>query len=165
MVRSLVPLTVLILVMVWLYRPSTPDPVTTVDPAGDVFYAASLASFTVLAPSGLPTGWRPTSARVDPAEQGGPVGLSIGYVTPQGRFAQFVHSSVPVEALLGDVLGKGYTQVGETEIAGQGWQEMRSARDEPALVRSADGAIVVITGSASDAELRALVAALRPAPG
>lgn len=175
MLRALLPLVVLILVMVWLYTPSHTDPVTEIDPGPAVGYAASIAGFDVLAAQDLPADWRPTSARVDPEESGGPVGLTVGYVTPAGEFAQVVQSSVPRAQLLDEVLGSGYTSSG---AGGSGrWQEYQTADGEAALVLAlsasdasaasdaSDASTVVVTGSAGTGELRVLVDALRPVSG
>ncbi len=165
MVRSLAPLVVLILVMVWLSSPSDSDPVREIDPGPDLVYAASIADFEVLAARNLPAGWRPTSARVDPATDNGPVGITVGYVSPSQEFAQVVHSSVPQEQLLTGVLGEGYAEGGDISVGGFGWRELLTADGEQALVRSTDGSTVIVTGSATEADLRLLAAALRPAGG
>jgi hypothetical protein len=165
LVRSLAPLVVLILVMVWLYSPSDVDPVTEIDPGPSLEYAASIADFEVLGARDLPDGWRPTSARVDPASDGGPVGVAVGYVSPSQQFAEVVHSSVPRRELLTDVLGEGYAERGELVVDGTAWRDVRTADGEQALVRSTAGSTLIVTGSADDAELRVLAAALRPVGG
>lgn len=162
LLRSLLPLTVLILVMVWLYRPADTDPVREIDPGPTVSYAASIADFQVLAAVDLPAGWRATSARAEPASEGEPVGLTVGYVTPTDRFAEVVQSSVPQPQLLLDVLGEGYTEADLTVEDGHGYQ---TADGELALVLAESGSTIVITGSADVDELRVLAAALRPAGG
>ncbi|MBA2553716.1 MAG: DUF4245 domain-containing protein [Geodermatophilaceae bacterium] len=162
LLRSLLPLVVLILVMAWLYRPSDPAPVTEIDPGPAVNYAATIADFDVLAASELPSGWLPTSARVDPDTAGGPVGVTVGYVTPAGNFAQVVHSSVPAAQLLVDVLGEGYTDI---DIDADGWRRFETGKGEQALVLSSGDSTVVVTGSADLEELRVLAAALRPVSG
>lgn len=162
LLRALLPLVVLILVMVWLYRPSDPESVTEIDPGPAVAFAASIADFDVLSASALPSGWLATSARVDPDTVGGPVGITVGYVTPAGQFAEVVHSSVPAAQLLDDVLGEGYV---EGDADADGWREIRTADGEQALVLSLDDSTAVVTGSAAAEDLRVLVAALRPVNG
>ncbi|CAN5299211.1 hypothetical protein BH20ACT5_BH20ACT5_01450 [soil metagenome] len=162
MVRSLLPLLIGVLAMAWFCTPQDSDPVREVDPAPSFGYAADLADFTVLAPIGLPEGWRATSARVEPAEPDGPVGVLVGYVTPAEEFAQLVHSSVPIGELLDATLGTGYGEEGERAIAGQDWRTLRTVDGELALVRADSTATVVITGSADQAELELLAASLRP---
>lgn len=147
--------------MVWLYSPSDVDPVREIDPGPSIAYAASIADFDVLAAGALPQGWRATSVRVEPATDGGPVGLAVGYVTPSEEFAQVVHSSVSQVQLLTDVLGEGYAE----GVAVDGFRGFRTADGEQALVRSAGNATVIVTGSASPEELGVLAAALRPVSG
>lgn len=165
LVRALAPLVVLILVVVWLSSPSDPDPVLEIDPAGQLSYAATLADFDVLAAAGLADGWRATSARVDPAVDGGPVVVRVGYLTPAGEFAEVAQGSVPTETLLTDVLGDGYAEGDAVSIDGDQWRQSEAADGEQAFVRDAAGSTVVVTGSADDDELRALVESLRPVSG
>src|SRR3954463_15647828 len=85
MARSLLPLVVIILLVVgWnAFRQDGVDPVQTGGPPSSVQLAASRASYPRVVPTGLPKGYRPTSARTDAgrARQGDPVTLQIGYVT------------------------------------------------------------------------------------
>ncbi len=165
LVRALAPLVVLILVVGWLSTPSDPDPVREIDPAGDLTYAATLADFDVLAAAELAQDWRATSARVDPAVDGGPVVVRVGYVTPEGEFAEVAQGSVPAETLLTEVLGEGYTEADRVDVEGVPWRLAKAANGEQAFVRNDEASTVVVTGSADDDELRALIAALRPVSG
>jgi len=165
MARSLAPLTVLILVMVWLYSPSEADPVREIDPAPTLEYAESIADFEVLTAGDLPPGWRPTSARVEPLTDGGPVVVTVGFVTPSQQFAEVVHGSVQEEQLLLDVLGESATETGEISLDGGTWRDLLTADSEQALVRSTTDSTVIVTGSADSDELRVLAAALRPVGG
>lgn len=160
LVGALVPLVVLILVVVWLSTPSEVDPVREVDPASQFAYAATLADFEVLAPRGLPESWRATSARVDPAVSGGPISVSVGYLTAADRFAQLVQSSDP--SALADVLGQGYAATDELEVDGQPWQQVQTEDGEWGLVREQGEVALVVTGSAELAELLTLAGSLRP---
>lgn len=159
LIRALVPLVVLVLVVVWLSTPSDVDPVREVDPAPALAQAATLADFEILVPVGLPAGWRATSARVDPATSGGPVGVAVGYLTPAERFAQLVQSSLP--GALADVLGQGYVVGDEVQVAGRPWRQAQTDDGEQALLRELDGAVVVVTGSAGLDDLRTLAESLR----
>src|SRR3954465_4124366 len=97
MVRSLLPLVLICLAIVWWtsFRQSADvQPVRTVDPTSTVDLAAARASYPMVVPQGLGRNYRPTSARTDAghASEGDPVTLEIGYVTPSGEFAGFVVS-------------------------------------------------------------------------
>src|SRR3954447_13178773 len=97
MVRSLLPLVLICLVIVWWtsFRQS-PDvqPVRTVDTTSTIDLAVARASYPIQVPQHLPEGYRPTSARTDAgnATAGDPVTVEIGYVTPSDEFAGFVIS-------------------------------------------------------------------------
>ena len=73
------------------------NPVRTVNPTSVVRLAAAQASYAVQVPTGLPAGYRPTSARTDAARarKGDPVTLQLGYVTPSEQYAGFVESDDP----------------------------------------------------------------------
>jgi hypothetical protein len=59
------------------------------------------------------------------------------------------------------VLGRrGATASGSTVINGQSWQLRRSDRGEEAFTMTAGQLTVVVTGSATDAQLRALAGGL-----
>ncbi|WP_040337284.1 DUF4245 domain-containing protein [Candidatus Blastococcus massiliensis] len=165
MIRSLLPLVVICLLLVaWqAFRTSGQDPVREVDPSSTVRLAAERADYAVPAPADLPEGYRPTSARTDAgtAADGGPVTLEIGYLTPSGEFAGFAVSddpgAQPVRAVLESALEEGMVEVG-----GQQWTRSTTGRSETVLSREADGVVVVVSGSASDDELRAVAGAVRP---
>lgn len=159
--RSLLPLTLAILAFVWFCSPRGGDPVREIDPSAGYAYAAGLADFTVLTPVGL-VGWRATSSQVDPAQQGGPVAITVGYVTPREEFAELAQGSIPAPDLLDTVLGKGYVGGATVALAGHDWQQYRTAPGESALVLTLGPATVVVTGSADDVELATLASSLQP---
>jgi hypothetical protein len=169
MVRSLLPLVLICLVIVWWtsFRQS-PDvqPVRTVDPTPTVDLAAARASYPILVPQHLGKGYRPTSSRTDAgnATGGDPVTLEIGYVTPSEEFAGFVVSddrrADPVATVL-----DGAVQKGTVDVGGQAWTRSITEDDETALSRETDGVIVLVSGSASDDELAAVAAAVEPYDG
>lgn len=163
LVRALAPLVVIILLLVWLSAPSDVEPVQEVDPGPQLVYAATVADFGVLAPAGLPDGWRATSVRVEPTEPGGPdgpVSVSIGYLTADDRFAQLVQSSDP--SVLEDVLGAGYAEGAELDVDGRPWRQVQTDDGERGLVRELADVVLVVTGSAGLDDLQTLAAALRP---
>jgi hypothetical protein len=165
MLRSLLPLLVLVLLLVgWnALRTPRPNPVRPVDPTSTVHLAASRAGYPMLAPQGLPAGFRPTSARTDAgsARSGSPVTLQIGYVTPKQQYAGFAISDDPQADALTSVLDGTHAE-GSVQVAGQTWTRSRTQRGETALSRQADGVTVLVTGSADEGELETLAAAVRP---
>lgn len=165
MLLSLLPLVLACLALVgWAaFRQSGTEPVREVDPASSVRLSAERADYPVLAPAGLPDGYRPTSARTTAggAEEGDPVTLEIGYLTPAEEFAGFVISDDRRADPLRRVLD-GAEEQGAVDIAGESWTRLTTDRGETALTRGAGGATVLVFGSAADAELTEVAAAARP---
>jgi hypothetical protein len=166
MVRSLLPLVLICLVIVWwtTFRQS-PDvqPIREIDPSSTVDLAAARAGYQLLVPQGLDEEYRPTSARTDAgnAGEGDPVTLEIGYVTPSEEFAGFVVSDDRRADAVALVLD-GAQDDGTVEVDGQSWTRSTTERGETALSLEADGVVVVVSGSASDAELETVAAAVEP---
>ncbi|MGY1712676.1 DUF4245 domain-containing protein [Geodermatophilus sp. SYSU D00758] len=165
MIRSLAPLVLICLLIAgWVAFQQGPEArVQTVDPTSSVQLAAARASYPLPAPADLPEGYRPTSVRTDAgaADEGDPVTLSIGYLTPDGEYAGFAVSDDPRATALTDVLGDA-EQEGSKDVDGEAWTRWSTARGETALSREADGVTVVVTGSASDGELAEVAAAVEP---
>ena len=82
MLRSLLPLVVIALLIVGYqaFKSSGETNVHPIDPSGAERLAAGQAGYPLVAPAGLPPGYRPTSARTDadPDRKGEPVTLQIG---------------------------------------------------------------------------------------
>jgi hypothetical protein len=168
MLRSMVPLVLICLVIVWWtsFRQSADVGVRTVDPSTTVQLAAARADYTVLVPVGLDRDYRVTSARTDAgnAGEGDPVTLEIGYLTPAQEYAGFVVSDDPRADPVATVLD-GAQEQDTVEIAGQTWTRSITENDETALSREADGVTVVVSGSAKDEELETVAAAVEPYAG
>jgi hypothetical protein len=172
MLRSMLPLVLIVLAVVWWtsFRQGPDEqPVKAIDPSSTISLAANRAGYQLLVPSGLSDGYRPTSARTDAgnAEEGDSVTLELGYVTPSDQFAAFVVSddprADPVTALLGDA-----TAAGDVQIGGDTWTRATRLHDrdeETVLSRTADGVTVVVSGSASERELETVAGAVRPYSG
>ncbi len=166
MVRSLLPLVVICLLLVaWqAFRTSNEETVRTVDPTPTVRLAAERAGYPVQAPAGLPEEYRVTSARTDAgfAEDGAPVTLEIGYLTPSGEFAGFTVTddvgAEPVRTVL-----EGATEEGTVDVDGEPWTRLTTGREEIALTREDGGVVLLVTGSAPADELEAVAAAVAPA--
>jgi hypothetical protein len=168
MLRSLGPLVLICLALVgWMsFKQSDVDPVRGVDPSSTVQLAAARAGYPVPAPAGLPDGYRPTSARTDAggAEAGDPVTLEIGYLTPSVEYAGFVVSDDARVAAVADVLD-GAQEEGTVDLGGQSWTRGTTERGETVLSRTDGDVTVLVTGSATDAELATVAGAVRPYSG
>jgi Protein of unknown function (DUF4245) len=114
---------------------------------------------SVLSPVGVPHGWRANAARFDRSR--GSARLHIGFATPGSHFAGLDETNGPAAALIANVLGaRAATVTGTTTIDGDTWELRRSDRGEEALTLTTGGLTVVITGSASDQQLRTLAGSL-----
>lgn len=165
---SLLPVVLICVALVgWAaFRQSSVDPVLEVDPSSSVRVSAERADYRLLAPSGLPDQYRPTSARTTAAgaEEGEPVTLEIGYLTPAQEFAGFVISDDREAEPLRRVLD-GAEEEEQVDIAGNSWTRSTTTRGETALTRETGGATVLVFGSAADDELVEVAASLRPYRG
>ncbi|MGE5291193.1 MAG: DUF4245 domain-containing protein [Micromonosporaceae bacterium] len=146
----------------------TPRPVTQIAVA--VSYSTDLAKFKrvaphiVLAPEGLPAGWRPVSSRLT-VTGGGVVSWHLGFITPSGRMASLEESNErPAEFIRrmtnnGDLLTPVWS-------AGAWWaRRLRPDKDQRSMYRSAPGAFtLVVTGTSGWEELAQLAGSLRPQP-
>ncbi|MEU4772271.1 DUF4245 family protein [Micromonospora sp. NPDC023644] len=135
------------------------DQPTTVDPAPALESARAANAFPVSEPVELGDGWRPVSANFQTVEGG--ASLRLGYLTPEGRGAQLVQSSVPPERLLPTELTAEGQPQGQTELGGRTWQRYTARGNEQALVLLEPNRTVIVAGDARDNELRHLAGAIR----
>jgi len=166
MLRSMLPLVLICLAIVWWtnFRQSADvQPVRTIDPTSTVDLAAARASYPLVVPQGLHKGYRPTSARTDAgnASEGDPVTLEIGYVTPSEEFAGFVVSDDRRADALAPVLDRA-EEKGTVDIGGRSWTRSTTQKGETALSRQDGDVIVAVSGSASEKELETVAAAVAP---
>jgi hypothetical protein len=118
------------------------------------------ADAPVLAPTSLPASWRANAARlIGPST--GVTQLHIGWAVPGSRYAGLDEATGEPNALLSSVLGSpGLTVLGTTTIGGAVWQQRTSSLGERAYTRQAGKVTVVVTGNATDEQLRLLAASL-----
>ena len=127
---------------------------TIVDSAPAVESARAANAFPVSEPVELGDGWRTISARFQTVEGGS--NLRLGYLTPEGRGAQLVQSSVPPERLLpSELTAEGQPQ-GQIDLGGRMWQRYSARGNEQALVLLEPNRTVIVIGDAGDNELRHL---------
>ncbi|MFJ8689099.1 DUF4245 domain-containing protein [Micromonospora wenchangensis] len=132
---------------------------TTVDAAPAYEQARAANVFPVAEPSGLGDGWRTVSASFRTVDDGAT--LRVGYLTPEGRGAQLVQSSVPPERLIpAELTAQGQPQ-GPADLGGANWQRYTGRGNEQALVLLEPDRTVIVVGDARDNELRELAGALR----
>lgn len=158
MLRSLGVVMVLVLTMWFLAQPPDSDEqeLRTVDPSADIAaFRADVPSAPT--PAGLPEQWRSTSSAFAAGS------LRIGFVTPDGEYAEYAASSLPAEQFLPDTTGAKAEQVEPLLVEGQSWEQYREADGSVSLVRSY-GAMLVVVGTkratADVAELAALASSV-----
>lgn len=161
--RSMGLLLVFVVVAYLLARPPGSDSKQVrVIQTGAAVQSALQSGENVLAPQGLASGWRATSAYVRP-DDGSPVTrLHLGYVTPSDHYAEIEQVSADAKKFLSDLVS-GADPTGQVDIAGAAWQVYRHDSDTTLTRTTTDGVLVLVNGDAGDTELRALAQALQPA--
>ena len=151
MLRSLGVVMVLVVLMWFLAQPPDDDEqeLRTVDPSGDVAaFQADVPSAP--APAGLGEQWRSTSSTLTAD------GLRIGWVTPDGEYAEYAVSTLPAAEVLPDLTGAKAERVGPLEVDGSPWEQYREADGSVSLVRSYGATLVVVGTTRATAELAEL---------
>jgi hypothetical protein len=165
MVRSLGLMAIIVAALLfvgarYLIMPGSADRYPAADYSSVLHDFPAAAGAKVLAPIGLPSSWRANAARLTH-----PVPtvsrLHIGWATPGSRYAGLDEANGDPAALLAAVLGApGLTVRAGVSIDGVVWQQRVSARGEQAFTRQVGQVTVVVTGDATDAQLRTLAASL-----
>jgi hypothetical protein len=142
-----------------LVHPNKSERFAAVDYSDCVAGFHQLTGKTALTPT-LPAGWAANAAALTGGRSA--AHLHIGWATPKAKYAgleESVESSAPfVRSVLGQ---RGATATGRVPINGVTWQTSTSSRGEYSLIDTIDGITVVVTGSASPAQLQLLAASLR----
>lgn len=161
MVLSLAVLLAIIAVVLLVQQRGGGRAITVIDPSSAYAGARNVAAYPVRTPQGLPAQWRPTSARSDRPETGR-LTLRVGFVTPEGEYAQLVESDLPAGQLLAAELSAGVRPSGSTLVGGQAWQQFPAPRQgDRAIARTDGGVTYLVSGSAGLDELRVLAGSLR----
>jgi len=136
-----------------------------------VDYRATLAGakiggtpFPLLAPQGLPSSWRATSAYYDPPGTARLVAATVwhvGFLTANGRYAAFEQTNASAQDELPDVLPAASRQATDAVVGGVRWQRWTDATGDRALVRTTGTVTTVVDGSADWPELEQLAGSLR----
>jgi hypothetical protein len=143
-----------------LILPGSKDKMQPVDYTGYVRGFDELSSAPAVVPADLPTGWRANAGTLTHTSTS--AHLHVGWAVPGTAFAGLDEGTGSSDALLRLVTGQASLQSrGTTTIAGETWTVRRSSRGETTFTREANGVFVVVTGNATDAQLRLLAASLR----
>lgn len=142
-----------------LVFPGSKDKMPPVDYSGYVHGFDEVASAQAVVPVGLPTSWRANAGTVDNTSSS--AHLHIGWAVPAEAYAGLDEGTGDSNALLRLVTGKRSLQPrSETTIGGARWMVRQSDRGETVYTRDLGGVFVIVTGSATDAQLRQLAASL-----
>jgi hypothetical protein len=134
----------------------------TVDVPSELRDAADRVNFPVFEPR-LPGDWRSNSAIVTSLGSGAQA-VRVGWLTGAAHYLRLSQSAASEEELVSAETQRRPQAEGTIEVAGQRWVVYQSIRSEKAWVSVRDGVRLLITGSANDAEYRALAdAAVRAA--
>jgi hypothetical protein len=150
--RALVPLLVVVGIVVAFTWPrgQHADGVHVVDVTAPIAAAKRDAGLT-LAPAGLSQQWRPTSTKLVAAGPANGASFRIGYVSPSGRYAEFLESNdapAAVAATYGPL-----STVGKVQVGGSSWEQYQTQDGHPLLRTTVGNLTVIVTGSAAMNEL------------
>ena len=147
MLLSMLVVTGVVVLLVFPWTRGTPDPVKVIDVTPVVQGARETESWPVLAPKGLSSDWRATSARVSTASDGQDI-VHLGYVTPAMTYAGLEQSATKALTFVSESTVQG-EQTGTSEVGGRTWQRFESPDGlHRSLVRASDGATYIVTGTA-----------------
>lgn len=143
-----------------------PAAAPSADASGELSRTARSVAFPVRSPA-VPDGWRANSAGTSSVGAGasGDVIVRVGWLTTAGAYVQLSQSGGEAADVLVEETGQEEAPAasGSVEVAGVTWTSYPARRDEPAWVTELDGAVLLITGSASEAEFRQLATAVQKA--
>lgn len=162
MVRSLL-LFVAVIALVYgcnrVFAEDREPPVTTVDYSSQLDRAEGLADYEVLAPQGLPDGWRATSVDVEQADEE-VVAWHLGFLTPDDRYVGLEQTNGDLDPAVAEQIDISATS--ETvEVIGRSWRVYRSEVRDNALVHVEEGVTTVVNGSPDVEVLRQFAESLR----
>ncbi|PRZ40991.1 uncharacterized protein DUF4245 [Antricoccus suffuscus] len=172
MLRSLVPIVVLVVLFAYFCMPKSDNKINTIDPQDNITSMAEYGAFSIVAPKALDKSWKPTSSKLlrdDSNQLSTPTGLTIGYVTPKMKFARFtIRQGVPEAVLKASVDDATVTDDpagNAVQIAGRSWTPITTDKGRGYVNVAGSGAasiVIVLVGSASYDELKELATALQP---
>lgn len=156
----------LLVLAIYLITPRSDEEVLpTVDYSSQLWAMRNDAPYTVHAPEGLPSGWRPTSSRLHGLDSGGekPVAWHLGFVTPRDEYAALEQSNEKASEYVPRMTNSS-KPTGTQQVNGVAWTKYhRKDKKANSLARTLPGGVsLVVTGTASYEELALLAASLKP---
>ncbi|MEV4438543.1 DUF4245 domain-containing protein [Streptomyces sp. NPDC049577] len=137
------------------------DPVKAVSYRVELMTARRAAPYAVAAPEGLGEGWRATSVsyRAGGAGKEGSV-WHLGFLDPERQYVAVEQSDGPAVAFI-DGVTQGAEKTATTQRIGDAVWTRYEGPKYNALVREERGVTTVVTGTASNANLTSMAAALK----
>ena len=160
LVRSVVVCAVLTALVVVLTPRRAAVPGPKVPYAGDAARMRAAATYPTYAPAGLPRSWWPVQSRLTGLDDP-PLAWSLDFVVPGGGHAALEESDEDATAFASRMANvaavSGHRRIGRTN-----WERRyREDKDQRSLVRRAGRVTLVVTGTASWADLTTLARSLR----
>ncbi|MPZ95653.1 MAG: DUF4245 family protein [Propionibacteriales bacterium] len=163
LLRSMALIVLLVLVIYGCSRLTETDqetPVTQVDYTSELAGAREAASYDVLAPEGLPDGWRATS--VDAAHDGDVLAWHLGFLNPDDEYVGLEQTNGGLDEEIRDGF-EGQQRVDTLTVGGRRW-DVYDGEDN--VLVNVDGDVTTVVVSRAEVDvLRAFAAALRRSGG
>ena len=139
------------------------DTVIPVDPSAAISEARATPGFTVHLPQPLPAGWQPNSARFQLTKDGPQ--LHVGYLAPDGGYVGLEQADMRNVRRYVTVRSAGNVFADLRTINGQVWVHLTNDRKaQDTLAWFGPHGVVMVTGTASVANLERLAASLQLNP-
>jgi hypothetical protein len=156
----------LLVLAIYVITPrSTKEVLPTVDYGSQLWAMRNDAPYTVYSPENLGPRWRPTSSRLTGLDSGGqePVAWHLGFVTPSDEYAALEQSNEKAAEYVPRMTNSS-KPIGTQQVNGVTWTKYhRKDKKANSLARTLPGGVsLVVTGTASYAELAILAASLKP---
>ena len=166
MLRSMLVIGLFVLALVAIVPRITSVQRPAVDAAAKAGQVAAQTAWPVQLPKGLGDGWVPTVATYAPGTEGVPTFTTV-WTTPSGKDIALKQAVGVTDGWVRRSVGDG-TPTGTVQVSGRSLERFaaQDAGQVAYLVRGtgAKGLTLVASGTASDDELKAFVAALAPVP-
>lgn len=156
----------LVVFVIYLFIPhdSKADPVQVIPFNVELGQARRVAPYPVAGPEGLGADWRSTSVEYSPTDPKN-ITWHIGFVDPKQEYVAVEQSNGPADAFISSVTIDSHRDGTRTVRAGGlTWQRYTGGR-YTALVRKDPHVTTVVLGTAPDAQLMQLAAALKESGG
>lgn len=161
MVWSMLAVLALVAVILLITSRARPDAVKVIDYTPELSVARAQADYPILAPVGLSSEWRATSARWQMTEGSTPdKAWHLGFVTPGEQYAQLGESATANAAYIPEQTAGG-KPTATVQAGGFEWQRYENSSSQRSLVRIERGVTIVVTGTADWPLLEEFAASLR----